>query len=51
MDFFSNLVLQALLQLHALVGNLGVVIILFTLIFRLVTYFFTRKSQIGRAHV
>lgn len=44
MDFFSNLVLQALLQLHALVGNLGVAIILFTLIFRLVTYFFTRKS-------
>lgn len=44
MNFFSNLVLQALLYLHGLVGNLGVAIIIFTLIFRFVTYFFTRKS-------
>lgn len=44
MDFFSNLVLQALLYLHSIVGNLGVAIILFTIIFRLITYFFTRKS-------
>jgi YidC/Oxa1 family membrane protein insertase len=44
MAFFTNLVLNCLLFFNSLVGNLAVAIVIFTVLFRLITLSFTYKS-------
>ncbi len=44
MNFIIDTILGIILSLDSLIGNLGVTIIVFTLIFRLITLAFTYKS-------